>query len=171
MARQEHLGTMETQPSTENASNKPGEKEIPLAFKRYYWSSCFSAEGGRKQSFPCWPPVRSAFQQQLVCSHIAHPFSQDSLWPLPWAPCSGVKGVGVYEHRARWHFRLSAVSCRGSSLQHKTGWKRTRALGKPGSDWSWGLRGWVKEEKQLTGVPWQGKDLMFWEGPRVLIGT
>lgn len=29
-----------------------------------------------------------------------HPFSPASLWPLPWASCSGVKAAGVYEQPA-----------------------------------------------------------------------
>lgn len=115
------------------------EKEMPLAFKSHYWGSSFLSEEGRKQSFPCWPPMWRIFNNNCF-AHASCPFSPGSLWPLPQGPGSRVKGIGVCEPWARGHFRVSLISHRISSRQQK----RTRALGKWGSIWSW-----EREKNQL----------------------
>lgn len=94
--------------------------------------------GKRKEEaiLPCWPSVRRTLQQ-LVCLHADHPLPPDSLWMLsPHAPCHGVKGVGVSEHGADGTSE-PAISWKAGSLQQKTTKKRTRAVRKPRSVWSW----------------------------------
>lgn len=94
------------------------EKEMSLAFKSHYWGSSFWSEEGRNQSFPCWPPVWRTFQEQLVC--LCFPsFLTRQFVTTTQGPGSRVKGVAVCEPWARWHFRVSAISHRVSSLQRK----------------------------------------------------
>lgn len=111
--------------------------------------------------FPADPLCGGHFNNNCF-AHASCPFSPGSLWPLPQGPGNRVKGIGVCEPWARGHFRVSLISHRISSRQQK----RTRALGKWGSIWSW-----EREKNQLIQVPWKQKHLMFWEGPQVIIET
>lgn len=119
-------------------------KEIPLAFKRCYWGSSFSAADGGKQSFPCWPPVRSAFQQQLICSHVAHPFTWKfvSITPSSWQWSQGSRCLRTPSQMA-----LQSLC---SILKGK------QPAGKPGPIWSWDWEG--KRRKRSCWFRYPGRE-------------
>lgn len=111
----EWQGLMETQPSTENASSRAGEGNAsffqkPLLRQKKAGSNLSLADH-----------LRGGHFNNNWFAHASCPFSPGSLWPLPRGPGSRVKGVGVCEPWARWHFRGSATSYRVSGLQQKTG--------------------------------------------------
>lgn len=82
--RQEQLGMVETQPSTENVSSKTGEGN----------TSCFQMLSLR-QFFTQQKAAGSNLSlADILCRAkdvVAHPFWPDSLWPLLWTPSTGVK--------------------------------------------------------------------------------
>lgn len=89
-------------------------------------SQLLSSRRRQKQTLPCWPSVRSTFQQQLLSFCIVGPFPPGCLWMLSQAPCCKVKGMGVYNW---WHFSL---------LYHERQAACNRKLGRKGPE-VWGI--------------------------------
>lgn len=140
------------------------EKEMSLAFKSHYWGSSFWSEEGRKQSFPCWPPVWRTFQEQLVFSCFLSFLTRQFVTTTPRSWQQG-QGSGCL-------WTLSQMALQGLCYISQS--KQPATEKRKGSE-LWGSEDQFevgeREEKQLIQVPWQQKDLMFWEGPQVIRET
>lgn len=137
--RQEQLGTVETQPSTENVSSKTREGNTScfqmLSLRQFFTQQKAAGSNLSLADILCraqnnnWLHILS---DQIACDHYCElpALESRSQWSL-------------HEQRDRGHLRVSAISWRLSSLQQTTGQKTNRDLEKP--VWSWGLREWVRD--------------------------